>query len=274
MPGPFSTRAAEQVDTVIDSGRALLGYATRVVPFYHIKQCGGVFRKTPVRLFNALRIFAQRQLASRVAPVVLLSVDEWQYREMKLYKDLYGLEVARSNRSLLLPILNGMPLSQLLTSEEYSKKVKIAGVELAILALQSFHKTCAESHGDATAENVIVNLAEGRARWIDFDMSHKSQTDKIAKADDYRSLLISSAHWLSHDAQQSLILQSLLNSIPEPWICTLLQEWHSSGALSRDILHIAQGPFGELGFTECLRSHPRSASSSPITTPRTKSSNT
>ena len=64
------------------------------------------------------------------------------------------------------------------------------GIERAVVALAEFHRL-GFTHGDAMAENVLVDLEAGVAHWFDFETIHDSSRP-IAwrRADDVRALLV------------------------------------------------------------------------------------
>jgi tRNA A-37 threonylcarbamoyl transferase component Bud32 len=63
-------------------------------------------------------------------------------------------------------------------------------VKRAVVALSEFHRL-GFTHGDAMAENVMIDVETGAARWFDFETVHESDRP-IAwrRADDVRALLV------------------------------------------------------------------------------------
>jgi tRNA A-37 threonylcarbamoyl transferase component Bud32 len=91
--------------------------------------------------------------------------------------------------TLVLPRLAGQTLAALLDDPELEESVQKRAIECAVVALAEFH-LLGFTHGDAMAENVIVDLAAGVAHWFDFETVHDSSRP-IAwrRADDVRALL-------------------------------------------------------------------------------------
>jgi tRNA A-37 threonylcarbamoyl transferase component Bud32 len=67
--------------------------------------------------------------------------------------------------------------------------VRERAVTLATLALAEFHRR-GFTHGDAMAENVLIDLDAGVARWFDFETVHdESRPIDWRRADDVRALV-------------------------------------------------------------------------------------
>ena len=63
-------------------------------------------------------------------------------------------------------------------------------IERAVVALAEFHHL-GFTHGDAMAENVLVDLEAGAAHWFDFETIHDaSRPVAWRRADDVRALLV------------------------------------------------------------------------------------
>jgi tRNA A-37 threonylcarbamoyl transferase component Bud32 len=93
----------------------------------------------------------------------------------------------------------------LLEDPELEEPVRKRAIELAVLALAALHRL-GFTHGDAMAENVLVDLEAGAAHWLDFETVHDSRRP-IAwqRADDVRALLVT----------------CLLRTVPEKLVETL-----------------------------------------------------
>jgi len=124
--------------------------------------------------------------------VLVLPQRDWERRERRVYGMVYGASVRIDpDGTVVMPCLAGESLAALL--EEGSKldeSVRTTAIDLAVVALAEFHRS-GFTHGDAMAENVIVDLEAGIAHWVDFETVHDS-TRPIAwrRADDVRSLLV------------------------------------------------------------------------------------
>ena len=122
-------------------------------------------------------------LASRHAGVRILDRQAWFERETRIWRDIYALDVRIQGRTLLTPELPGRSLAEALAATPDPRFLRAAARALA--ALHAAHET----HGDASAENVLWNEQTERACWIDFDVAHQPRFHPIeARADDIRAL--------------------------------------------------------------------------------------
>ena len=124
------------------------------------------------------------------AGVRVLPQRDWEERERRVYQSLRGMSIRiDADGTLVLPRLAGQTLAALLDDPELEESVQKRAIECAVVALAEFH-LLGFTHGDAMAENVIVDLAAGVAHWFDFETVHDSSRP-IAwrRADDVRALL-------------------------------------------------------------------------------------
>jgi hypothetical protein len=122
--------------------------------------------------------------------VRVLPQRDWQDREDQIYGDLYGTSVRIDvDGMLVLPCLPGEPLAVLLEDPQLQESVRRKAIERAVVALTGFHQR-GFTHGDAMAENVLVDLQAGVARWFDLETIHDSNRPMAwRRADDVRALL-------------------------------------------------------------------------------------
>ena len=122
--------------------------------------------------------------------VRVLRQREWEERERALYLALHGRSVGiRARGTLILPRLHGQTLAALLADRDVEESVRDHGIELAVVALAKLHRL-GFTHGDAMAENVMVDLEAGVARWFDFETVHdQGRPTAWRRADDLRALL-------------------------------------------------------------------------------------
>lgn len=122
--------------------------------------------------------------------VRVLPQREWEERERRLYPSLYGASVRiDTGGTLVLPCLAGETLAALLEDLELEEPVRKRAVERAVAALAGFHAR-GFTHGDAMAENVMVDLETGVAHWFDFETVHDPRRPPAwCRADDVRALL-------------------------------------------------------------------------------------
>ena len=123
--------------------------------------------------------------------VRVLPQEEWEERERTLSGTLRNTSIERTNDGgLVLPHLAGKTLAALLEQPELDASDRMAAIELAVLALADFHRR-GFTHGDAMAENVMVDLDTGVADWFDFETVHDQRRSMAwRRADDVRALLV------------------------------------------------------------------------------------
>ncbi len=122
--------------------------------------------------------------------VRVLPQHEWEERERQIYGTLRGTSVRiDDDGALVLPHLAGETLATLLEDPAMGESARMRAIELATVALAKLHAQ-GLTHGDAMAENVMVDLEAGVAHWFDFETVHDSSRP-IAwrRADDVRALL-------------------------------------------------------------------------------------
>lgn len=122
--------------------------------------------------------------------VRVLPQDEWEDRERRIYRSVYGTSIRIDGDGvLLLPCLPGRTLATLLEDAQLKESDRSAAIRLAVVALADFHRA-GFTHGDAMAENVLVDLEAGVAHWFDFETIHDSgRPMSWRRADDVRALL-------------------------------------------------------------------------------------
>src|SRR5688572_21215666 len=118
---------------------------------------------------------------------------EWEERERELYHILRGTSIRiEGDGVLVLPRLAGCTLASLLDDPKQQAPVRKMAIELAVVALADFHRR-GFTHGDAMAENVMVDLDAGVAHWFDFETVHDPRRPLTwRRADDIRALLATS----------------------------------------------------------------------------------
>ena len=123
--------------------------------------------------------------------VRVLPQRDWEERERQLYSSLTGHSIrVDAGGTLILPRLPGKTLATLLEDPELDESVRQRAIELAVVALAGFHaRGC--THGDAMAENVMVELESGVAHWFDFETIHDTSRPMAwRRAEDVRALLV------------------------------------------------------------------------------------
>lgn len=123
--------------------------------------------------------------------VRVLSQRDWEERETLIYRSLRDRSIRiDADGMLVLPRLAGETLATLLEDPELAEPDRKRAIAQAVLALAEFHAQ-GFSHGDAMAENVMVDLEAGVAHWFDFETAHESSRPVAwRRADDVRALLV------------------------------------------------------------------------------------
>lgn len=125
--------------------------------------------------------------------VRVLSQREWEERERRLYRGLRGTSIGiDAGGTLVLPCLPGATLAALLEDPALDEPARERAIGLAAATLAAFHRR-GFTHGDAMAENVMVDLEAGAAHWFDFETLHDPGRPLAwRRADDVRALLATS----------------------------------------------------------------------------------
>ena len=123
--------------------------------------------------------------------VRVLAQHEWAERELQIYRSLRGTTIrSDADGTLVLPCLAGKTLATLLDDPTLEESARAQAIDLAVTALADFHRR-EFTHGDAMAENVLVDLERGAAHWFDFETIHdESRPMTWRRADDVRALLV------------------------------------------------------------------------------------
>jgi serine/threonine protein kinase len=123
--------------------------------------------------------------------VRVLPQREWAERERRIYESLRRDSIRVDVDSVLvLPKLPGRTLATLLEDPNLEESCRKTAIERAAVALADFHRL-GFTHGDAMAENVLIDLEAGVADWLDFETIHDpSRPMAWRRADDVRALLV------------------------------------------------------------------------------------
>lgn len=144
------------------------------------------------RRFYAPLLIAMSAVLVKIldAGVRVLPRRDWERRERGLYERLYGASIRVDvDGTLVLPLLSGLTLATLLEDPNLEESIRTRAIEHAAIALADFHRL-GFTHGDAMAENVLVDVEAGVAHWFDFETIHDvGRTPVWRRADDLRALL-------------------------------------------------------------------------------------
>jgi tRNA A-37 threonylcarbamoyl transferase component Bud32 len=174
--------------------------------------------------------------------VRVLPQQSWEEREGRMYQRLYELPVRSDDAgTLVLPYLPGETLAAMLEDPAIDSTTRMQAVALAARALRELHAH-ELTHGDAMAENVLVDLAAGVARWFDFETLHESgRSAEWCRADDLRAL-IASCLLRTPTEEHAATLHQILDAYSDENIAReVLTSFASVLRLSR-IFHLGQAP--------------------------------
>jgi hypothetical protein len=213
---------------------------------------GGGFQVRKRRLFYAPLLVWMGDPLTRVMDtgVRILPQRDWEERERRIYRSLHGtaIQVAPS-RTLVLPRLAGETLASLLGDPKVAESAKKRAIGLAVVALGEFHAR-GFTHGDAMAENVMIDLVAGVAHWFDFETIHDA-SHPIAwrRADDVRALLATSL-LRTRRGQLAETLQLILDSYPDREVTGLAAASFTSVLRRPLAFHLGQAGFAFQRFRE------------------------
>ena len=172
-----------------------LGRLLRSARYSHariVNQDGGRWVQKQ-RMFHAPLLVAMGVPLVRILDtgVRVLPQREWEKREREIYQSLRAGSVRAGGAGrVVLPLLAGKTLASVLEDSRLEEPIRKRSIELAVVALAQFHRL-GFTHGDAMAENVLIDLEAGAAHWFDFETVHDANRSSVwRRADDVRALLV------------------------------------------------------------------------------------
>jgi hypothetical protein len=185
--------------------------------------------------------------------VRVLPQRDWQERERQVHWRLRGTSIRiDADGTLVLPCLAGTTLAALLEDPELEECARKKAIELAVVALAGFHQI-GFSHGDAMAENVLVDLDAGVAHWFDFETIHDaSRPIPWRRADDLRALLVTCLVRAS-PGKRAGILRLILDVYADEGVTSALAASFTSVWQRPLTFHLAQGRLSFQCFQEIGR---------------------
>ena len=178
---------------------------------------------------------------------------EWEERERRLYQSLLGLSIrVDTGGTLVLPCLAGETLATLLEDPQLEEAGRKQAIEDAVVALVEFHRL-GFTHGDAMAENVMVDLGAGVAHWFDFETVHDANRPLAwRRADDLRALLATCLVRTTPDARAQT-LEFILNVYADEEVTRLVAASFSSVFRRPLTFHLSQAGLSYRSFREIAR---------------------
>jgi tRNA A-37 threonylcarbamoyl transferase component Bud32 len=226
--------------------KMFIGAIARVASWIAINQVAfgddGLAHKSRRRWAWLPMFFGNGVLRLRSVPVEVLSSTDWIARE-KLLSNLMGCDsvFAANSNSITLQRVRGIPLSEFLAGAS-ADQCKETAVAVALRALFEFHQCTNDSHGDASATNVMISESgdEMTAQWFDFDLAHrKNSAIEFRYADDLRALLYTSMVHFPCDAKPRLI-EMAREVYPTAKVWDAYDRLFAKEKLIRDAFHRAQ----------------------------------
>ena len=185
--------------------------------------------------------------------VRVLPQRDWEERERMIYRSLYSTSIRIDvDGMLVLPCLAGETLATLLGDSELDESVRKKVIERAVAALAEFHRL-GLTHGDAMAENVLIDREAGVARWFDFETMHDSSRAMVwRRADDVRALLVTClVRTVSEKRAETLRL--ILDGYADEEVTRHLAASFASVLRRPLTFHLAQAPLSFQCFREIAR---------------------
>ena len=178
---------------------------------------------------------------------------EWEEREQQIYRSLYGSSIRTDDDgTLILPYLAGATLATVLEDTALGGSARTSAIELAVVALAELHAQ-GLTHGDAMAENVMVDLEAGIARWFDFETLHDpSRPLPWRRADDVRALL---STCLVRTVPEKIpeTLEVILNAYADEDVSRVVVSSFSTVFRRALIFHLGQAPLSFQSFRDIRR---------------------
>jgi hypothetical protein len=184
--------------------------------------------------------------------VRVLPQPAWESREALLHARLRGTRVRIADGTLVLPYLPGRTLAALLEDRVLGASVRDTAVALAAGALAAFHRH-GFTHGDAMAENVMVDLEAGVAHWFDFETVHEPRRSvDWCRADDLRALLTTCLVRTAR-AERAALVALALDAYADESIVGLMVTRFASMPQRPLALHLGQAPLAYRDYREIAR---------------------
>ena len=185
--------------------------------------------------------------------VRILPQKDWEQHERRIYWCLRGTSIdVDEEGALVLPFLHGETLANLLQDPRLDNGVRDRAIELAAVALSGLHGR-GFTHGDAMAENVLVDLGGGVAQWFDFETVHDATWPvEWRRADDLRALLFTCLV-RTRPGRHTETLQRVLNAYGDEHVIHALIAKFSSVLRRPLMFHLAQAPLSFQSFREAGR---------------------
>jgi serine/threonine protein kinase len=177
----------------------------------------------------------------------------WVERERHLHQRLRGTSVRiEPGGALVLPCLSGATLASVLDDPASAEPVRRRAIALAVAALAALHRL-GFTHGDAMAENVMIDLEAGAAHWFDFETVHDAtRSPTWRRADDLRALL-ATALLRTRPERLAATLQLVLDAYADEQVIEPLAASFASTLRRPLAFHLGQAPLSPARYREIAR---------------------
>ena len=207
------------------------------------------------RLFHApLLIWLSGPLVRMLGTGVrVLPQRAWEERERELYRAVHETEIRiDDDGTLSLPCFPGITLADLLEDPDRDASARQQAIVLGAAALAQLHAR-GSTHGDAMAENVLVDLDSGRSHWFDFETVHdSSRSTAWRRSDDVRAFLATSLLRTFPD-EVAGTLALILNAYGDHEVTGMLAPSFASAFQRPLTFHLGQAPMSFALFREIHR---------------------
>jgi hypothetical protein len=178
---------------------------------------------------------------------------DWENQERRFYQMLRRAPIRiASDGTLILPCLPGDTLATLLENRALEPSDRKTAIELAVIALAELHRL-GLTHGDAMAENVLVDLGARVANWFDFETVHESRRPMVwRRADDLRALLATCLARTVPD-ERAAILKLVLDVYSDDEVTPVLAASFTSAFVRPLAFHLAQAGLSHATHREIAR---------------------
>jgi tRNA A-37 threonylcarbamoyl transferase component Bud32 len=185
--------------------------------------------------------------------VRVLRKRDWVERERQVHGMLRDRSIhIDADGTLVLPYLAGETLAAVLENPALEEGVRKRAIERAVVALADFHRR-GFTHGDAMAENVLIDLEAGVAHWFDFETVHDPSRPMVwRRADDLRALLFTCLIRIVPEKRAG-ILQRVLDVYGDEEVTRVLATSFTSVLRRPLTFHLAQAALSFEDFGEIAR---------------------
>ncbi len=223
-----------------------------------------IIREHGQRRVRKRRLFYAPLLVRLGAPLVrvlntgvrVLPQRDWEQRERRINWSLRGASIRIDpGGTVVMPHLAGTTLASLLEDQEVEAPARKRAIAWAVVALADFHRL-GFTHGDAMAENVLVDPEARVAHWFDFETVHDAARPMLwRRADDLRALLATCVVRTTPEKRADIV-QHIMDVYQDSEVTRLVAASFSSVYRRPLSFHLAQarlsfGCFREIG--ELLR---------------------